>query len=99
MRLLLCLGWLAACPAPAPHPLTSYRPRLQQLAQSGSGSTSGLTGFPDAWKKAAPDQPFRDAQNRETDRSSYEPALAHARTLGLKTALGITILYDTVWMH
>jgi len=33
------------------------------------------------------------------DENSYDPALAHAQALGLQSNLGITILYDTVWMH
>jgi chitosanase len=81
------------------NPLATFLPRLKQLADAGSGSTSGLTGFDAAWKKAAADAKFRATQDERTDVDSYDPALAHAKALGLETALGITILYDTVWMH
>jgi chitosanase len=81
------------------NPLAMYLPRLQQLAQSGSGSTGGLTGFPDAWKQAAKDADFCRIQEQVQDQNSYDPALAHAQALGLQTNLGITVLYDTVWMH
>jgi chitosanase len=81
------------------NPLATFLPRLQQLAQSGSGSTSGLGGFPAAWKSAAGDANFRKIQEKVQDANSYDPAIVHAQALGLKTNLGITILYDTVWMH
>jgi chitosanase len=79
--------------------LATFLPRLQQLASSGSGSTTGLTGFPAAWMQSASDPIFRKVQEDVQDQNSYLPALAHAQAVGIKTALGITILYDTVWMH
>jgi chitosanase len=81
------------------NPLATLLPRLQQLANSGSGSTTGLTGFPAAWMQSASDSVFRKIQESVQDENSYLPALAHAQAVGVQTALGITILYDTVWMH
>jgi len=79
--------------------LAQFEPRLKQLADSGSGSITGLTGFPAAWMQSAGDADFQKLQVQQTDVECYDPALAHAAALGLKTALAITILYDTVWMH
>jgi chitosanase len=79
--------------------LATFLPRLKQLAQSGSGSTSGLSGFPAAWTQSATDPIFRSVQEKVQDANSYDPAIVHAMALGLKTNLAITILYDTVWMH
>lgn len=81
------------------NPLAKFLPRLQQLADGGSGSTTGLDGFPAAWQKTAADAKFQDVQTAQTDVECYDPALAHARTLGLTSALAIAALYDTVWMH
>ncbi|HEX8950879.1 MAG TPA: chitosanase [Polyangia bacterium] len=81
------------------NPLATFLPRLQQLAAAGSGDTTGLTGFPAAWKQAAADAKFQQVQVAQTDVECYQPALAHAKALGLKTALAIAEVYDTVWMH
>jgi chitosanase len=81
------------------NPLAQFEPQLKTLANSGSGSITGLTGFPAAWMQSAADTDFQKLQVHQTDVECYDPALAHATALGLKTALGLTILYDTVWMH
>ena len=81
------------------NPLATFLPRLKQLADAGSGSTSGLTGFATAWKQAAADARFQQVQIAQTDTECYDPALVHAQALGLETALAIAEVYDTVWMH
>ncbi len=81
------------------NPLATFLPRLKQLADAGSGSTTGLDGFPAAWKQAAADAKFQQVQIAQTDAECYDPALVHAKALGLKTALAIAEVYDTVWMH
>jgi chitosanase len=81
------------------NPLATFLPQLKMLAASGSGSTAGLTGFPAAWQQAAADPKFQDVQTAQTDVECYQPALAHAKALGLKTALAIAEVYDTVWMN
>ena len=49
--------------------------------------------------QAAADAKFRARRSRRPTRECYLPALAHAKALGLKSALAITAVYDTVWMH
>ncbi|WP_158502472.1 chitosanase [Vitiosangium sp. GDMCC 1.1324] len=43
------------------NPLAQYIPQLEQLAREGSESTSGLSGFTEAWKQAARDPVFPQA--------------------------------------
>jgi chitosanase len=80
-------------------PLARYLPRLRELADSGASSTSGLAGFTADWATAAGDPAFRAEQDTFADRLNYAPALAAARTVGLRTPLGVAILYDTVVQH
>ena len=80
-------------------PLAKYLPRLRELADRGSDSTDGLSGFTGDWAQAADDPAFRAAQDGLTDRLTYEPAVATARTLGLRTPLGVAILFDTAVQH
>ncbi len=80
-------------------PLALYVPELQRLADAESSDTSNLQGFPDAWKAAAQTEAMKAAEDREVDRSSYEPALAHARALGIHTSLALAELYDAVVMN
>jgi chitosanase len=80
-------------------PLARYLPRLRQLADDGSNDTSGLSGFPKDWARAAGDAAFRAEQDRLADRLNYAPALAAARSIGLRTSLGVAILYDTAVQH
>jgi chitosanase len=42
---------------------------------------------------------FRAVQDRTADRLTFEPALAAARRLGLRTPLGVAVLYDTAVQH
>jgi chitosanase len=80
-------------------PLARYLPRLRQLADDGSSDTSGLSGFTKDWARAAGDAAFRAEQDRLADRLNYAPALAAARSVGLRTSLGVAILYDTAVQH
>jgi chitosanase len=80
-------------------PLARFVPALDELVASDRGDVGGLDGFPDAWKAAAKNAAFRAAQDGEVERSSWAPARAHAAELGVTTALGLTILYDSVFMH
>jgi chitosanase len=79
--------------------LARYLPRLRELAANGDDDTSGLPGFRDAWASAAGDPRFRAAQDGIADRLTFDPALAAARRLGLRTPLGVAILYDTAVQH
>jgi chitosanase len=80
-------------------PLASYLPRLREIADAGSSSTAGLDGFTGDWKQAAGDPAFRAAQDAVADRLTFDPAVALARSLGLRTALGVAILFDTAVQH
>ena len=81
------------------NPLAKYLPRLKALNNSESDSVSGLEGYPQAWIQAAKDPLFRQAQDAEVDEVYYRPAMQHADTLGLRTALGREIIYDTIIQH
>ncbi len=80
-------------------PLARHRPRLRELADGGSASTSGLDGFAGDWAAAAGDARFRAAQDSLADRLTFDPALAAARRLGIRTPLGVAILLDTAVQH
>ena len=80
-------------------PLAKYLPVLTKLAQQKSGLTSGLAGFASAWKKAAQDPTFRTVQDQVTNELYFDPAMRKADSMGLKTALGRTILFDTIVQH
>jgi chitosanase len=81
------------------NPLARYLPRLTEIAASGSDDTSGLDRFAEDWAATAANPAFRTVQDGVADRIAYNPALAAARRLGLRTALGVAILYDTVVQH
>lgn len=79
--------------------LAPYLPTLQQLVATTSDDTSGLPGFPAAWRAAANDPVFRVAQDKIVDQNSFLPAMAHADQLHITSALGRAILFDTVFQH
>jgi chitosanase len=79
--------------------LAPFLPTLQQLVATTSDDTSGLPGFPAEWRAAAADPAFRAAQDKVVDQNSFVPAMAHAETLGMTSALGRAILFDTVFQH
>jgi chitosanase len=81
------------------NPLAPYLPRLRELAATGDGAVAGLSGFPGAWAGAASDPSFRQVQDAVADRFTYEPAVAIARRVGVRTALGVAILFDTAVQH
>ena len=74
-------------------------PRLDTLAHAVSDDVTGLERLPNAWTKAAKDPTFRQVQDDVVDRLYYQPAMDHAATLGIKSALGKTILYDAIIQH
>ncbi|GAB3796268.1 chitosanase [Micromonospora zhanjiangensis] len=80
-------------------PLVRYLPRLRELAADADGGDDGMAGFPAAWAAAAGDPQFRRIQDQATDRIAYGPALRLARTLGIRTALGVAVLFDTAVQH
>jgi chitosanase len=78
------------------NPLKKYLPRLRQLARQGSDSTAGLGGFARAWKRAADDPTFRAVQDAVVDDTYYNPAVRRWQALGLRRALSLVVLYDTI---
>lgn len=79
------------------NPLASYVPALR--AVNGTASHVGLgDGFVAAWKRAAADPAFRQAQEQERDVAYFGPAVALAKTDGLGV-LGQFIYYDAAVMH
>ena len=79
--------------------LAKYLPRLKELNNSENASVSGLEGYAQAWAQAAKDPLFRQAQDNEVDEVYYRPAMKQANILGLHTALGRAIIYDTIIQH
>ena len=85
--------------AVADNALAAFLPTLRDLDDSGSDDVSGLVGFADAWQACADDEVFRAIQRDVQDEQSYAPALAHLEALGLRSALALVAVFDTVWMH
>jgi chitosanase len=80
-------------------PLARHLPRLRELAASRSDDTTGLDRFPEDWAHAASDQAFREVQDAVADRLTFAPASEAARRAGVRTALGVAVLYDTAVQH
>lgn len=79
------------------NPLAPFRPALREV--DGTDSHAGLgKPFEKAWKQAANDPAFQDAQNAERDRSYFDPAVAVGKQDGL-SVLGQFIYYDAMVMH
>src|SRR4051812_26284740 len=77
--------------------LAKYLPALKKV--NGTDSHSGLgSSFVSAWKTAAKDSVFQQAQNDERDRVYFNPSVNQAKTDGLR-ALGQFIYYDAIVMH
>ncbi|POX37649.1 chitosanase [Streptomyces sp. Ru73] len=77
--------------------LAKYLPALRKV--DGSDSHEGLgKGFTDAWKKAAQDRAFQQAQNDERDRVYFNPAVKQGKADGVG-ALGQFAYYDAIVMH
>ncbi|HEY9727618.1 MAG TPA: chitosanase [Chroococcales cyanobacterium] len=81
------------------NPLAKYLSTLKRLADDEDDDTSDLDGFENAWKKAAKDSAFRDAQNEVVDQLYYQPSANRADAAGLKFALSRAVLYDTIIQH
>ena len=77
--------------------LAKYLPALKKV--NGTDSHSGLgSSFVSAWKTAAKDSVFQQAQNDERDRVYFNPSVNQAKTDGLRP-LGQFIYYDAIVMH
>jgi chitosanase len=79
------------------NPLSKYLPALEKA--DGTPSKAGLgKPFEQAWKAAAKDPKFQEAQDRERDREYFDPAVDQAQADGLRE-LGQFIYYDAIVMH
>jgi chitosanase len=77
--------------------LAKYLPALEDV--NGTDSHAGLgSAFVSAWKAAAKDTVFQQAQNDERDRVYFNPAVGQGKSDGLGT-LGQFIYYDAIVMH
>jgi chitosanase len=82
--------------APA-NSLSRYLPALEKV--DGSPSTTGLgKPFERDWQSAAADPKFREAQDRERDRTYFNPAVEQAQADGLHE-LGQFAYYDAAVVH
>jgi chitosanase len=84
-----------------PHAFEGFVGELKRLCTEHSDDTSGLPedAYIGAWKAAASDKRFRNAQDRTVDTQYYEPAMRAADQLGLRTALARAQLYDAAVQH
>ncbi|MDX3093165.1 chitosanase [Streptomyces sp. ME01-24h] len=79
------------------NPLARFLPALRRV--NGTDSHRGLgVGFEVAWRGAAADPAFRQAQDDERDRVYFGPAVRQARADGLR-ALGQFVYFDAIVMH
>jgi chitosanase len=81
------------------NPLARFLPRLESLAREESGSVEGLDGFIEAVRQEAGDPLFRRSQDDLQDELYYRPSARFSDSLGLKTALARTAVYDALLMH
>jgi chitosanase len=65
----------------------------------GTASTYGLEDLPAAWKEAASDPLFRQAQDQVSDKLYYTPAMEAANDLHLQLPLAKFALYDATIQH
>jgi chitosanase len=79
------------------NPLSPFLPVLRKVDGTPSRTNLGKP-FEQAWKSAAKDPTFRDAQDHERDRVYFTPAVTQAQSDGLH-ALGQFIYYDAIVMH
>ena len=80
-------------------PLGAYLPIIRRLSAEENGDIRGLEGFPEAWKQAAKDARFRAAQDAIHDELYFIPAMEEAEQLGVTSASGKAIFYDTIIQH
>lgn len=81
----------------ADNSLAKFLPALEKV--NGSESHEGLGAeFETAWKEAATDQRFQEAQDQIRDKLYFDPAVKQAKADGLST-LGQFVYYDAIVMH
>ncbi|KAL9559130.1 hypothetical protein PS6_000934 [Mucor atramentarius] len=86
-------------------PMKKYLNELKRLSSFLFGDpkrddTKNLSGFPNAWKKAACEDPVFVQTQLDVGQSMYlKPALKYAASVGVKSNLGKAIFYDTIVQH
>ncbi|MBO0716983.1 MAG: chitosanase, partial [Rhizobiales bacterium] len=82
--------------------LSGFIPILKEVRETASTreiSTLGFEALPAAWKNAASDPRFRQAQDQVSDRLHYIPAMKAADDLHVQSPLAKFALYDAVVQH
>jgi chitosanase len=82
--------------------LSEFIPILKEVRETASTrevSSRGLEALPAAWKKAASDPLFRQAQDQVNDKLYYIPAMKADDDLQLQLPLAKFALYDAVVQH
>ncbi|MFG2042276.1 chitosanase [Dactylosporangium sp. NPDC048998] len=77
----------------------TYLATLTTLRNENSPAIDALAGLPDAWRLASQDPRFRQAQDDVLENLYYTPAMKISTDLGLTTALGVAVIYDTILQH
>jgi chitosanase len=77
--------------------LQNFVPLLKEVQRTAS--THSLGGLPAAWRKAAWDPLFRQAQDQVSDKLYYIPAMKAAGELHLHFPLSKFALYDAIIQH
>lgn len=77
--------------------LAKYLPAL--TAVKATDSEAGLDGFTEAWAQAAADPAHRALQDDLVDELYFNPAMTLAREVGIITALGQAVMWDTMIQH
>ncbi|MEK6443168.1 chitosanase [Pseudonocardia sp. T1-2H] len=72
---------------------------LSELKAAADGDDADLGGLDAAWRRAAADARFRAIQDAVVEQFYFGPAAALAAGNGLRTALGVAVLYDTAVQH
>ncbi|MCW0215799.1 MAG: chitosanase [Pseudonocardia sp.] len=72
---------------------------LPALRAAAAGDDADLDGLDDAWREAATDARFREVQDAAVEKFYFGPAAELSRSHGLRTALGVAVVYDTAIQH
>lgn len=81
-------------------PLRRINGKFLSRGRTPTADTGGLKGFPEVWTSTAQqDSDLKQAQDDVVNQRYFFPALNYARKLGIRSAMGKEILYDTIIMH
>lgn len=83
-----------------PNPLSrDYLSVLARLSSDRDPSIDDLAGLPEAWAQASQDVRFRQAQHDVLEARFFTPTLDLADQLGVRTPLGVAVLFDSLIQH